>query len=96
MRAKPVANEWHEMQRGTWSSDHARRVLDRLENDVFPYLGRHPFRRYPRLPAVIWRIESRGALETSRKTHQACGQIFRYAMAICDTERDPSPALRGH
>ncbi|RQT10391.1 phage integrase central domain-containing protein [Burkholderia contaminans] len=92
-----VAREWHEMQRGTWSADHARRVMDRLENDVFPYLGRRPISEIsaPELLAVIRRIESRGALETSRKTHQTCGQIFRYAIATGKAERDPSPDLRG-
>ncbi|WP_186097707.1 tyrosine-type recombinase/integrase [Burkholderia gladioli] len=92
-----VAREWHEMQRGTWSVDHARRVMDRFEKDVFPHLGRRPISEIsaPELLAVIRRIESRGALETSRKTHQTCGQVFRYAIAIGKAERDPSPDLRG-
>ncbi|WP_186190721.1 tyrosine-type recombinase/integrase [Burkholderia gladioli] len=92
-----VAREWHEMQCGTWSVDHARRVMDRLEKDVFPHLGRRPISEIsaPELLAVIRRIESRGALETSRKTHQTCGQVFRYAIAVGKAERDPSPDLRG-
>lgn len=92
-----VAREWHEMQRGTWSVDHARRVMDRFEKDVFPHLGRRPISEIsaPELLAVIRRIESRGALETSRKTHQTCGQVFRYAIAVGKAERDPSPDLRG-
>jgi len=92
-----VAREWHEMQRGTWSVDHAHRVMDRLEKDVFPHLGRRPISEIsaPELLAVIRRIESRGALETSRKTHQTCGQVFRYAIAVGKAERDPSPDLRG-
>ncbi|WP_306453402.1 tyrosine-type recombinase/integrase [Burkholderia sp. FL-7-2-10-S1-D7] len=92
-----VAREWHEMQHGTWSADHSRRVIDRLENDVFPHLGRRPISEIsaPELLAVIRRIESRGPLETSRKTHQTCGQVFRYAIATGRAERDPSPDLRG-
>ncbi|MGS1052169.1 tyrosine-type recombinase/integrase [Burkholderia glumae] len=92
-----VAREWHEMQRGTWSVDHARRVMDRFEKDVFPHLGRRPISEIsaPELLAVIRRIETRGALETSRKTHQTCGQVFRYAIAVGKAERDPSPDLRG-
>jgi integrase len=45
--------------------------------------------------AVIRKIESRGALETSRKVLQTCGQIFRYAIATGKAERDPSPDLHG-
>ena len=92
-----VAREWHEMQRGSWTADHAGRVMDRFENDVFPHLGRRPISEIsaPELLTVIRRIESRGALETSRKTHQTCGQVFRYAIATGKAERDPTPDLRG-
>ncbi|WP_367304970.1 tyrosine-type recombinase/integrase [Burkholderia multivorans] len=92
-----VSREWHEMQRGSWTADHAGRAMDRLQNDVFPHIGRRPISEIsaPELLAVIRRIESRGALETSRRTHQTCGQVFRYAVATGRADRDPSPDPRG-
>ena len=41
------------------------------------------------------RIEARGAVETAHRALQACGQIFRYAIATGRAEHDPTPDLRG-
>jgi integrase len=41
------------------------------------------------------RIEARGAIETAHRALQACGQVFRYAIATGRAERDPTPDLRG-
>jgi len=34
-----LAREFHETQREQWSEPHAKRWIERLEKDVFPYLG---------------------------------------------------------
>src|SRR5215475_1252341 len=44
---------------------------------------------------ILRRIESRGALETTHRAMQNCGQVFRYAVATGRAERDPSGDLRG-
>jgi len=36
-----VAREWHQKQTPTWSDSHAKKLLSRFENDVFPWLGRN-------------------------------------------------------
>src|SRR5437868_3354409 len=41
------------------------------------------------------RIEARGAIETAHRALQACGQVFRYAIATGRAERDPTPDLLG-
>lgn len=43
----------------------------------------------------IARVEDRGAIETAHRALQACGQVFRYAIATGRAERDPTPDLRG-
>lgn len=45
--------------------------------------------------AALRRIEARGALESAHRTKQACGQVFRYAVATSRAERDPTGDLRG-
>jgi integrase len=44
---------------------------------------------------VIRRIEARNANETAHQTLQACGRVFRYAIATARAERDPSRDLAG-
>jgi len=44
---------------------------------------------------LLQRIENRGALDTAHRTHQNCGQVFRYAIATGKAVADPSVALKG-
>ena len=92
-----MALEWHCKFKPNWSQNHGQRVLTRLESDVFLWIGKRPIKEItaPELLAVLRRIESRTALETTHKVTQYCGQIFRYAVAAGRAERDPSRDLRG-
>lgn len=92
-----VAREWHVKHAPNWSKSNADKVLARLENDVFPWLGGRPITevKAPELLGVARRVESRGALDTAHRVLQTCGQIFRYAVATGRAERDPSGDLRG-
>lgn len=92
-----IAREWHGKFSPTWVSSHSDRILRRLENDLFPWLGSRPIAdiKAPELLAVLRRIESRGAQETAHRAMQNCGQVFRYAVATGRAERDPTGDLRG-
>lgn len=92
-----VAREWHGKYAPGWSESNSKKVLARLENDVFPWLGSRPIAelKAPDLLAVCRRVESRGALDTAHRVLQTCGQIFRYAVATGRAERDPSGDLQG-
>jgi integrase len=92
-----VAREWHAKYAPSWSESNAKKVLARLENDVFPWLGGRPIAelKAPELLAVCRRVESRGALDTAHRVLQTCGQVCRYAVATGRAERDPSGDLRG-
>ena len=93
-----VAREWHAtIHVAQVSAGHAARTLIRLEQDVFPWLGRLPVGEItaPQLLQTTRRVEARGAIETAHRVLQACGQVFRYAIATGRAERDPTPDLRG-
>lgn len=92
-----VAREWLAKNKDGWAASHHDKILGRLENDVFPYLGDKPISTInpPELLAVIRRIEGRGVLETAHRALANCGQVFRYAVATGRAERDPSGDLRG-
>lgn len=92
-----VAREWHSKFSHTWSNVHADTLMERLERDVFPYLGGKETGEIkpPELLAMLRRVESRGALDTAHRIRFMCGQIFRYAVATGRAERDPAADLRG-
>lgn len=92
-----VAREWFAKYSPTWAASHASKIIQRLEKDVFPWLGGKPIAEItaPELLTVLRRIENRGALDTAHRAHQNCGQIFRYGIATGRCDRDPAGDLRG-
>jgi len=92
-----VAREWHTKFSSTWSPSHAETTLRRLQNDVFPALGKRPISeiKAPELLAMLRRIEARGALETAHRVRTICGQVMRYAVATGRADRDPVGDLKG-
>ncbi|MCL5272695.1 MAG: tyrosine-type recombinase/integrase [Gammaproteobacteria bacterium] len=92
-----IAREWHTRFYSKWTKGHAERILIRLEQNIFPYIGKRPIMeiKAPEILAALRRVEARGAIETAHRIHQICGQVFRYAIATGRAERDPSADLRG-
>lgn len=92
-----IAREWFAKFAPSWAESHSSKIIQRLEKDVFPWLGARPIAEItaPELLTVLRRIEDRGALDTALRAKQNCGQIFRYAVASGRAERDPSGDLRG-
>jgi len=92
-----VTLEWMErVHRFKVSAGHAERTLTRLQQDVFPWLGRVSLAeiKAPAILQCLRRVEARGALETAHRVKQACGQVFRYGIATGRCDRDPSADLR--
>lgn len=92
-----VAREWFARHSPGWAKTHADKIIARLENDVFPWLGSRAIAeiKAPEVLAVLRRVEARGALDTAHRVHQNCGQVFRYAIATGRAERDVGSDLRG-
>ncbi len=92
-----VARDWlarvHEVK---VSEGHAERTRIRLEQDAFPWIGRRPIGEIdaPELLACLRRVEARGAIETAHRIKDACGQVFRYGIAIGACARNPAADLR--
>jgi len=92
-----VAREWFSKFSKDWVKAHADKVMSKLENGLFPWLGSRPIGEInaPELLAALRRIENRGALSTAHTTHAICGRVFRYAIATGRAQRDPSADLKG-
>ena len=92
-----VAREWHLKFTPTWSPKHAKKLIRRLELNVFPWLGDRPIVEItaPEVLMSLRRVESRGSLETAHRVRVTCSQVFRYAVATGRAERDPTADLKG-
>jgi len=68
-----------------------------LEHDVFPWIGSMAITSIgPRdVLALVRKVEARGALDTAKRIHQICGQVFRFAVAEGSAERDVTVDLKG-
>jgi hypothetical protein len=78
-----VEREWYDKHASGWASSHASKIIRRLEMDVFPWIGAKPVASiFPMdLLDVLKRVEARGAIETTHRVQQNCGQVFRCAVA---------------
>ncbi len=92
-----VAREWFAKEESGWAPSHAKRILSRLERDVFPHLGSRSVAEVsaPEILAVANQIVERGAVETAHRTLRTIGQAMRFAVATGRAETDPTAALRG-
>lgn len=93
-----VAREWYEKHMlPTKAPTHTAMVISRLERLVLPHIGDLPIKEITAqdLLKIMRPLEARGVVETAHRVMQICGQVFRYAVARGDAERDPSADLRG-
>lgn len=92
-----VAKRWHENRQSALNQAHAERVWSRMERDVFPSLGQKLIHEItaPEVLDMIRRIETRGALDISRRAKQGVGQVFQFAIACGLASSDPTAHLSG-
>jgi len=92
-----IARAWWERHKKTISPKYATTIINRLERDVFPFIGSLPINDVtPRIFLdVIRRVEKRGNHEIAKKIYQSGGQIFRYAIIEGKAERDITSDLKG-
>lgn len=92
-----VAREWWStVHSAKVSEGHAARTLIRLEQDAFPWIGTRAIAelRAADVLACAQRVVQRGAIETAHRLKDACGQVFRYGVAVSLCERNPVVDLR--
>jgi len=97
MTFERVAREWHSKQVGTWSEEHAQKVVGRLERFLFPHVGSVPVAQLkaPKLLAAIRRAEAWGVIQTAQRLRQYSEKIYAYAVASGLVERNIGSDLKG-
>lgn len=92
-----LAVEWHEHKRPNWSQGYANDILEYLQKDVFPFIGKRAIAeiKAAEMLMVLRKMEQRGVLDKLKKTRQACRQIFTYAVITGRAEHNPVVDLAG-
>jgi len=90
-----ITRAWHAGKVEGWSQSHAKATLERLEKNIFPWLGALPVSKIKLsdIKPVLHRIEER-APETARRMYTALNMIFRYCVASEYIERNLLEGLK--
>ena len=91
-----VAREWFERMMADKAKSHKDKVIARLENDLFPWLGQRPIAEItaPEILTCLRRIEERGARDTAHRALQNCSAVFNYAVASGRAQGNPAEYLK--
>jgi integrase len=87
---KAVALAWHTKFKPQWTDHHAHRVLQRIEDNVFPWLGAKAIRDVTSadILACIDRMAQREAYDTARRVLQILKKIFKWgSLRTCRATR---------
>jgi integrase len=90
-----VARTWHAGKSEGWAVSHAKTTMERLEKNIFPWLGAKPVNeiKLSDIKPVLHRIEER-APESARRMYVALNMIFRYCVASEYIDRNPLEGLK--
>ena len=91
-----LARDWFAVRRDSWAPSYSQKIIERLERDVFPWLGEAAVATItpPMLLEVLRRIEARGVVETAHRALENCSQIFRYGIAVGQATSNPARDLK--
>jgi hypothetical protein len=92
-----VARQWLAKTVADRAPTTQQKVTTWLEHDLFPSLGARPISTIsPRdVLTAVQAIEARGALASAHRVKQISGQVFRFAVACGQAERDVTADLKG-
>lgn len=90
-----IARQWFAIRSSKWVSNHSDKVINRLQRDIFPWIGSKPIKSITRSDVIstLNRIVSRGAVESARRAGFNLAQIFQYAIDNELADRNPAANL---
>lgn len=90
-----IARQWFALRATKWVASHSDKIVNRLERDIFPWLGKKPIKTVTRadILSALKRVVDRGAVESARRAGFNLAQIFRYAIDNELADRNPAANL---
>ena len=92
-----IAREWHKHKELEWSEVNSKIVIERLERDVFPEIGKYPIKiiTHKMLLDLANSVKHRGANELAKRIIQMCRHIYRYAIVTGRADKNIAEDLKG-
>lgn len=92
-----MAREWHEHKKAEWSQTNITVVIERLEKDVFPVIGKYPVKSitHKMVLDLANTVKERGAKELAKRIVQMCKNILQYAVVTGRADRNVAADLQG-
>ncbi len=86
-----VFKEWFDIKKDDWVQGHRDRLESRMERFIFPHFKHIDISEItPRMAIqVLKQIESKGKLHTVKRVRQDCARVFRYAVGMGYSEKNP-------
>lgn len=90
-----VARGWMDERKTTVEPAQHTKTLARMENDVFPWLGKRPIAEIdaPEILVVLKRVDGRGARFTAHRIRSEISRVFRYGIKEGHCKADPARDL---
>lgn len=92
-----IGREWYEWKLSEWSEANAKQIIQRLEKDVFPTIGRYPIKEitHKMLLDLANSVKERGANELAKRIIQMSKHIYQYAIITGRAENNIAQDLKG-
>ena len=90
-----VARDWYAKKCTAMTEGHQKKILSRLENQLFPYIGAIPLSSLEPadILAAVQHALDRNAIETAHRLVQLSGQVCRYARLVGHTKYNAASEL---
>lgn len=87
-----ITLEWMARSLRVWSAGHAKHVQRAFEKDIFPIIGAMQINEIKPADIIrlVQRVEERGTGDTARRIKQYINQVYKYAVTLELTERNPA------
>jgi integrase len=91
-----VALDWLETRKPGWTEKQFEKERLRLKNHAFPYVGSMPIDTIgvAEVRPLLQRIADKGHVEQAHRVRHTLTRVFRHAVALELTEKNPADALR--
>lgn len=90
-----IARQWHDTNSPKWKPTHAGMILRRIENHLFPVIGKRPINSLKPLDilSLLKKIEAKNKFETVHRLLNYTQNVFRFAVIIGIIETNPAREL---
>lgn len=91
-----IATRWHQSKADSWTQQHAKRIMQSLEQRVFPFIGDLLIEQVtaPQILKLLRKMEAEGLGESTRRVKRHIERVFVFAIAEGKATHNPAIGLQ--